>query len=63
MKVDEITPRQVRAWFDSLDADKPTQRQHAYALLKSIMAACVAEELISSTRAGCGLPASERRLG
>ncbi len=48
MKVDEITPRQVRAWFDSLDADKPTQRQHAYALLKSIMAACVAEELISS---------------
>ena len=63
MKVDEITPRQVRAWFDSLDADKPTQRQHAYALLKSIMAACVAEELISSTRAGCGLRASERRRG
>ncbi|MGC5583031.1 tyrosine-type recombinase/integrase [Ornithinimicrobium sp. W1665] len=31
-----ITPEDVAAWYDELDPGKPTQRAHAYALLRSL---------------------------
>ncbi|GAA1392756.1 site-specific integrase [Luteococcus peritonei] len=44
--VASITPKQVRAWFDRMGPERATQRSHAYALLKSLLAVCVDEELI-----------------
>lgn len=31
-----VTPEDVAAWYDELDSAKPTQRAHAYALLRSL---------------------------
>lgn len=45
MPVADLTPAAVRAWHADLDATKPTQRAHAYALLKAIMATAVVDEL------------------
>ena len=41
-----ITPEAVRTWHAALGAQKPTQRARAYALLKSILATAVGDELI-----------------
>jgi integrase len=40
-----IAPADIRAWHAELDPGTPTQRAHAYALLKAIMATAVDEEL------------------
>lgn len=44
----DLTPARVRAWFASLDRDKPTQRAHCYSLLKAICATAVADELLAA---------------
>jgi integrase len=41
-----ITPALVRSWYTALGPNTPTQRAHAYALLRSIMATALAEQLI-----------------
>jgi integrase len=43
--VPDITPAQVRAWHASLSTG-PTQRAHAYGLLRTIMATAVADDVI-----------------
>ena len=40
----DITPAVVRVWHAGLDPHRPTQRAHAYALLRSILATAVADE-------------------
>lgn len=42
-----ITPEVVRAWHTGLGADTPTQRAHAYSLLRSILKDAVADEIIT----------------
>lgn len=46
--VASIQPRQVQAWYDRLDASKPTQRAHAYSLLASIMTDALRREVIQT---------------
>lgn len=46
LRVDKITPTAVRGWHAALGAGRPTQRAHAYGLLRSIMASAVSEQLI-----------------
>ena len=42
----DITPQVVRAWYGGLDPTKPTQRAHAYGLLRSILSTAVADEVL-----------------
>lgn len=44
----DITPAVVRVWYAGLDPSTPTQRAHAYALLRSIMATAVADEILAA---------------
>lgn len=44
--LDKITPADVRAWYAQLDPKLPTARAHAYALIRTIMATAVQEELL-----------------
>jgi integrase len=44
-----ITSADVRRWYATALADKPTMRAHAYSLLRTIMATAVADELIDHT--------------
>jgi integrase len=44
----DITPADVRAWYDELDPGKPVFRAHAYSLLKSILRAAVNDDLLVS---------------
>jgi len=44
-----ITPAIVRSWHTRLGPNRPTQRAHAYALLKSILATAVNEQVIASS--------------
>ena len=37
LTLDEITPSQCNAWYDSLPADKPKTRREAYTLARAIM--------------------------
>lgn len=41
-----ITPERVTAWYDTLPRDQPTQRAHAYSLLRTVMGQAVEERLI-----------------
>lgn len=47
LPVDAITAPIVRNWHAALDRGTPTQRAHAYGLLKTIMATAVAEQYIA----------------
>jgi integrase len=42
----DITPQTVRTWFNTLDAEHPTRRAHAYSLLRTILGSAVTEDLI-----------------
>lgn len=42
----DITPALVRVWYGGLDATKPTQRAHAYGLLRSILSTAVDDEIL-----------------
>ncbi|MGO0577133.1 tyrosine-type recombinase/integrase [Ornithinimicrobium panacihumi] len=44
----DITPAVVRAWFSELDPTRPTQRAHAYSLLRSILKTAVDDEILAS---------------
>jgi integrase len=44
--LNDITPHVVRNWYNTLDAEHPTRRAHAYTLLKSILAGAVNEDLL-----------------
>jgi integrase len=44
----QIDPATVRAWHAKLGNSKPTQRAHAYGLLRTILGAAVDEELIAA---------------
>jgi integrase len=46
--VKSITPDSVRAWHLHLGSDTPTQRAHAYSLLRSILHDAVADQLIAT---------------
>lgn len=46
--VDLITPATVRAWYATLDPGTPTMRAHTYALLRTILATAVDDELLPS---------------
>jgi len=44
----QITPAKVRAWQSKLLPDRPTQRAHVYALLRTIMNTAVQDDLIQA---------------
>lgn len=46
--VDKVTPASVRAWYAALDPTTPTQRAHAYALLKAICKTAVDDDLLAA---------------
>jgi len=43
-----VTTARVRAWHAGLPADHPTQRAHAYALLRTIMGTAVDDEIVAA---------------
>ncbi len=47
-QVGELAPAVVRDWYSKLDANKPRQRAHAYALLRTICTTAVHDELLSA---------------
>ncbi|WP_229119218.1 tyrosine-type recombinase/integrase [Enemella evansiae] len=47
VRVDMISPTLVRGWYTELGPNTPTQRAHAYSLLKSILGTAVREEVIA----------------
>lgn len=53
-RLDRITRATVREWYASLGTETPTQRAHAYSLLRTIFGAAVAEELVTATP--CRIP-------
>ncbi len=48
LPVDTLTPAAVRSWYAGLDASTPTQRAHAYALLKAICKTAVDDDLLTA---------------
>ena len=48
VELTRLTPTTVRNWYGSLDASAPTQRAHAYSLLRSIMATAVSDDLAAT---------------
>lgn len=46
LRVSRITPQSVRVWYAGLDKDTPTQRAHAYALLKAVCKTAVDDDLL-----------------
>lgn len=47
-RINAITPVTVRTWFGQLDDQTPTQRAHAYQLLKTIMGTAVSEQVTAT---------------
>ena len=41
-----ITPTVVRQWYTAIGPNRPTQRAHAYSLLRSILATAYGEQII-----------------
>ncbi|WP_228266486.1 tyrosine-type recombinase/integrase [Ornithinimicrobium ciconiae] len=48
MSLRDFTPAVVRVWYSELDPTRPTQRAHAYGLLRSILATAVADEVLAA---------------
>lgn len=44
--LDKIEPATVRAWHGTLDSTRPTQRAHAYGLLRAMLTTAVADDLM-----------------
>lgn len=60
-----VTVDDVTRWYDRLDARRPTQRAHAYALLRTVMGQAVFEGLIPSNPCqvrGAGRTTRVRRI-
>lgn len=49
LRLSQITPARVRAWYAALDPGKRTQRAHVYSLLKAIMRTAVDEEYVNAS--------------
>jgi integrase len=45
-RVDKLTPALVRDWYSRLDAGKPRQRAHAYAVLRTVCTTAVHDDLL-----------------
>lgn len=41
-----LTPEEIADWYDSLDPSKPTQRAHAYSLLRTVLNQALTERVI-----------------
>jgi len=48
LRLSRMSPAKVRDWYGKLDASRPTQRAHAYGLLRSITTTAVADELLAT---------------
>jgi integrase len=48
LRVSRVSPAKVRDWHGTLDATKPTQRAHAYGLLRTLTTTAVADELLTA---------------
>lgn len=53
-RLDRVSPKTVRTWYGDLDASKPTQRAHAYALLRGIFAGAVLDDEVATNP--CRIP-------
>lgn len=49
-----ITPTMVRSWYATLDKSTPTMRAHTYSLMRTVMRAAVADDLIAASP--CRIP-------
>ncbi|MFN8097754.1 MAG: site-specific integrase [Dermatophilaceae bacterium] len=58
----DITPQVVRTWHSGLDATRPTQRAHAYSLLRSILSTAVDDEIVRANPCRIKGAGSTRRL-
>lgn len=47
-RLSTISPAMVRTWYGSIDGNKPTLRAHAYALLRTVLASAVDEDIVST---------------
>lgn len=59
-RLDQITPNAVQLWWESLPAKRPTERAHAYALLRSIMQFAVDRPLCLIPENPCQTPGAGR---
>jgi integrase len=59
-RLDQITPNAVQLWWESLPAKQPTERAHAYALLRSIMQFAVDRPLCLIPENPCQTPGAGR---
>jgi integrase len=48
LRLSRISPAKVRDWYGKLDASRPTQRAHAYGLLRTITMTAVDDELLAT---------------
>lgn len=48
VRLSRLTPTTVRTWHASLSASAPTQRAHAYSLLRAIYSTAVADDLVEA---------------
>lgn len=65
MALRDITPSIVRVWHSELDPSHPTQRAHAYALLRTILTTAVADEILEAHPCrirGAGVTHRARRI-
>lgn len=65
LRLRQITPEIVADWYRDLDPDKPTQRAHAYALLRAVMNQAIEENLITENPCrvrGAGRTSRKRRI-
>ena len=61
----DLSPAVVRAWHAEVTPNRPTQRAHAYSLLRAICATAVVDELIATNPcrvAGAGSARRARRI-
>jgi integrase len=61
MAVEDIRVRHVKAWYAQLCPNRPTQRAHAYGLLRTILTEAVREELLQVNPANIRRASSVKR--
>lgn len=63
MRLKDMTPATVRAWIGTLNARTPRINEHAYALLETIFATAVQDELLDRTPCRERMRKPIRRIG
>lgn len=58
----EITPERVRRWYAELGPSRPTQRAHAYSLLRTILASAVRDQVLAANPCHIRGAGSARRV-